>query len=108
MLNRAGLVKRAQNIRLVAMDVDGVLTGGEIIVLESGEEIKMWKAKDRLILSLLRDPQSPLMIVWITGRSSKNVSWSAKDLGVTYVAQGVRDKKSELEMILQKSRLSWP
>ncbi len=106
-LSSSALQKRAQKIRLLAMDVDGVLTGGEIIVLESGEEVKMWNAQDRLALALLRDTKSPLLIAWITGRSSKAVTWSAKDLGVSYVAQGCKDKKAELGRLLQQYKLSF-
>jgi 3-deoxy-D-manno-octulosonate 8-phosphate phosphatase (KDO 8-P phosphatase) len=104
--SKSKLLKKAKNIRLLAMDVDGVLTGGEIVVLESGEEIKWWNAKDRLVLALLRDTSSPLIIAWITGRSSKSVSWSAEDLGVTHVAQGCKDKKTELARLLTHHKLT--
>src|SRR5690242_9574258 len=100
MASHSVLLKRARKIRLVAMDIDGVLTSGEIIVLGSGEEIKMWNAKDRLLLAILKNHRDLLTIAWITGRSSKNVDWSAKDLGIPHVAQGVRNKKSELDNLL--------
>ncbi|GAB1401498.1 hypothetical protein MASR1M68_04090 [Elusimicrobiota bacterium] len=37
----------AEKIQLIATDVDGVLTGGEVILLENNEEIKIWNVKDR-------------------------------------------------------------
>jgi 3-deoxy-D-manno-octulosonate 8-phosphate phosphatase (KDO 8-P phosphatase) len=103
--SRARLIAKAKKIRLVAMDVDGVLTGGEIIVLESGEEIKIWNAKDRLALALIRDLKVPLMIAWITGRRSKTVAWSAKDLGVEHVVQAAKNKKNDLTKILKARQL---
>jgi 3-deoxy-D-manno-octulosonate 8-phosphate phosphatase (KDO 8-P phosphatase) len=41
MKNKKDIIKRAKNIKLLACDIDGVLTNGEIILLNSGEEIKM-------------------------------------------------------------------
>lgn len=99
------LAKRAQNVKLLAMDVDGVLTGGEIIVLNSNEEIKFWNSKDRLAISMLRDHKSPLLLAWITGRSSKAVSWAAEDLGIHHLVQKCERKKEALESILKSHRL---
>ena len=101
--SNSSLLNRAKKIRLLAMDVDGVLTGGEIVVLESGEEVKFWNAKDRFVLATIRDVNPGLLIAWITGRSSKNVLWSAKDLGVSHVIQGSKDKLADLRKILDQT-----
>ena len=101
MTARAALRKRAAKIRLVAMDVDGVLTAGEVIVLESGEEVKLWNSKDRLVLSLLRDRGEGPAIAWITGRRSKAVTRAAEELGVRFVFQKCHDKKNALESVLR-------
>ncbi len=105
---KSSLLNRAKKIRLLAMDVDGVLTGGEIIVLESGEEVKMWNAKDRLVLAVIRDVKPGLVPAWITGRSSKNVAWSAKDLGVPHLIQGSTDKLADLKKILGETGITLP
>jgi 3-deoxy-D-manno-octulosonate 8-phosphate phosphatase (KDO 8-P phosphatase) len=105
-LNSADLTSRAQKIKLLAMDVDGVLTGGEIIVLDSGEEIKFWSAKDRLIISLLRERKHPLTLAWITGRQSETVARAAEDLGVRHVVQKCADKKEALQAILDQYKLT--
>ena len=41
------ILSAASKIKLIATDIDGVLTAGEIILLENGEEIKIWNVKDR-------------------------------------------------------------
>jgi len=101
----ASKIARAKKIRLIGMDVDGVLTGGDVIILESGEEIKLWNAKDRLGLTLMRDSNMPIKTAWITGRRSRAVELAAKDLGIHYLVQKCSDKKKALEIILKKSRI---
>jgi 3-deoxy-D-manno-octulosonate 8-phosphate phosphatase (KDO 8-P phosphatase) len=102
----SALKKRAQQIKLVAMDVDGVLTGGEIIVLDSGEEVKLWSAKDRLIIAVMRDYDGPLIFSWLTGRSSQAVERAAHDLGVHHLVQKCDDKKAALAEILKERHLT--
>ncbi|MFN0118506.1 MAG: KdsC family phosphatase [Elusimicrobiota bacterium] len=98
--------KRAKKIKLVAMDVDGVLTNGDIVVLESGEEVKNWSSKDRLLMALIRSKKIPLTIAWITGRQSKAVEWGAKDLSIPYLVQKCGQKKEALETILKKEKIT--
>ena len=64
--SKALLLKKARPIKLIAMDVDGVMTNGDVIVLESGEEVKAWNAKDRLCMALIRDAKISLTLAWIT------------------------------------------
>lgn len=101
------LSKRAKKIKLIAMDVDGVLTDGGIIVLESGEEVKVWNAKDRLGLAVLRDKKNLLFTAWITARTSKTVAASAEDLGINHLVQKSASKKEALEAILASHQLSF-
>jgi 3-deoxy-D-manno-octulosonate 8-phosphate phosphatase (KDO 8-P phosphatase) len=104
---KAALLNRARNIKLIAMDVDGVLTAGDVIVLESGEEVKLWNAKDRLGLSLVRAYKLPYLLAWITGRQSKTVQVNADDLGVHFVVQKCIDKKAALKKILDENKLTF-
>lgn len=106
-VGRGELARRARGIKLIAMDVDGVLTGGEIIILESGEELKLFNSKDRLVLAVMRDTKVPMPIVWITGRKSKAVESSARDLGVGDLVQKCHDKRGALEAILRKKNLTF-
>jgi 3-deoxy-D-manno-octulosonate 8-phosphate phosphatase (KDO 8-P phosphatase) len=105
MPSRAALNRLAKPIRLIAMDVDGVLTGGEVVVLESGEEIKFWNAKDRLGMALVRDHCPELSFAWVTGRKSNAVKSAAQDLGVKHVVQNCMNKRQALVNILNAEGL---
>ena len=48
------LLNVSSKVKLVATDIDGVLTSGEVILLENSEEIKIWNVKDRLGMHLLK------------------------------------------------------
>jgi 3-deoxy-D-manno-octulosonate 8-phosphate phosphatase (KDO 8-P phosphatase) len=97
----ASQLKRARNIRLVAMDVDGVMTAGDVIVLKSGEEVKLWNAKDRLVIATLRDLKVPLTLAWITGRSSDTVTKTAANLGIKHVLQQCHRKGEALAKLVK-------
>lgn len=86
------------------MDVDGVLTAGDIIVLESGEEVKLWNVKDRLAFFVGR--AQGLKFVWITARDSKQVKARAKDVQVDALYAGCRDKKSALADLCRRFKVS--
>jgi len=105
-LSRASLIARAKRIRILATDIDGVMTGGEVIVLDSGEEVKFWNSKDRLGLALLRDSRHPLLTAFITGRSSPAVKRTAKDLGIHHLVQHSTDKLKAFKKILKKHKLA--
>ncbi|OGS20875.1 MAG: hypothetical protein A2252_00570 [Elusimicrobia bacterium RIFOXYA2_FULL_39_19] len=98
------ILKKAKNIRLIAMDLDGVLTRGELIVLESGEEIKFWDIKDRMAYAILRRSGINIDLAWITGRASKQVAIRAKELKIKYFYQGIGDKLVPFEEILKDGK----
>jgi 3-deoxy-D-manno-octulosonate 8-phosphate phosphatase (KDO 8-P phosphatase) len=107
-LSRSQQTAAARSVRLIAMDVDGVLTNGGVTVLNSGEEVKTWNAKDRLLIALLRDTRAPFVLAWITGRKSQSVLDAASDLGIRYLVQKCADKKAAMTEILGKENLAWP
>lgn len=91
------LLKKANRIRLLAMDVDGVLTGGEIIILNNGEEIKIWSVKDRMGFAMLKQSELDVKLAWITARASDQVQKRAEDIGVHFIYQKCSDKWLQLE-----------
>jgi 3-deoxy-D-manno-octulosonate 8-phosphate phosphatase (KDO 8-P phosphatase) len=82
--------EKAEAIRLLILDVDGVLTNGQILLTEQGEEIKSFDSKDGHGLRMLMN--EGIEVVIISGRRSKAVDLRARDLGIQEVHQGVRDK----------------
>jgi len=77
--------------------VDGVLTDGTIIYSDSGEEIKAFNVKDGLGIRLLLEAGIPVCL--ITGRSSKALRHRCKNLGISFVYDGISNKKSVLDRI---------
>jgi 3-deoxy-D-manno-octulosonate 8-phosphate phosphatase (KDO 8-P phosphatase) len=82
--------ERAAKVKLLILDVDGVLTDGRIIMDHKGREIKAFDVRDGHGLRLLMEAGIEVAIV--TGRSSPVVQKRADDLGITRVRQGVHDK----------------
>ncbi|HAM39074.1 MAG TPA: hypothetical protein DCP53_06760 [Elusimicrobia bacterium] len=95
---------KAKKIKLIASDIDGVLTDGKIIILENGEELKYWDVYDRFAYTLLRNYAKDIKLAWITGRNSKQVVARAKEVGIHYLYQGCMNKISAINEILQKEK----
>ncbi|HIJ58230.1 MAG TPA: HAD-IIIA family hydrolase [Deltaproteobacteria bacterium] len=82
--------EKAASIKLLILDVDGVLTDGRITMNERGEEVKSFDVKDGLGLKMLMS--TGVEVVIITGRKSMVVEHRAKELGIDEVWQGFKDK----------------
>ena len=98
------LTSRAKLIRLVAFDVDGVMTDGGLYYSDSGEEFKRFNSLDGHGLKMLR--ASGVEIALITGRTSRCVATRAQDLGIAHVYQGVENKLEAMVNLLNKLKLS--
>lgn len=81
---------RAKKIRLLLLDVDGVLTDGRIIIDDRGVETKQFHVRDGQGIALLL--RAGIEVGFISARASAAVRRRAKELGVRLVCQGVRDK----------------
>ena len=82
-------------LRLLALDVDGVLTDGRLYYGNDGEELKAFNIKDGLGLKLLQ--RAGVAVAIITGRRSQIVERRAAELGIAHVVQGREDKRAALE-----------
>ncbi|MFA5779828.1 MAG: HAD hydrolase family protein [Elusimicrobiota bacterium] len=106
MKQKKEILDKAKKIKLIAADVDGVLTDGKIVILNSGEELKFWDVYDRFAFTLLRKYAPHIKIAWITGRSSPQVAARANEVGVNYLYQKCMDKISAVNEILKKENLT--
>lgn len=93
-----------RRIRLVVLDVDGVLSDGRIIYDESGTEFKSFDALDGY--GIRKATAAGLVLALISGRKSKVVVHRAQELGIGEVHQGVKDKLAVLKSLLKKYRLA--
>jgi len=90
-------------IKLILMDVDGVLTDGEIIYSSDGAEIKKFNVQDGMGITLAR--MAGLKTGIITGRNSEMVKRRAEELKFDVVSQGSFNKLPQYEQIKQQLNL---
>lgn len=96
----AALIDRLRRVRLLALDVDGVLTDGRLYFQADGIEIKAFHTQDGHGLKLLK--RVGIHVALITGRDSSMVSQRAAALGIDHVHQGSEDKLSTLRELCQR------
>ena len=92
------LFKRAAAIRLIVMDVDGVLTDSRIVYDSEGAEVKAFHVKDGLGISL--GVRAGLQFAIITARESTMVQRRAQELNIEFVIQNTRTKLPALERLV--------
>ncbi|MEK7866408.1 MAG: HAD hydrolase family protein [Planctomycetota bacterium] len=93
--------KTLRRIRLLIMDVDGVLTDGSIRLLDDGSEVKRFHAHDGSAIVFLH--RVGLQSALLTGRRSRATRRRAKDLGIRILEEGNPDKREGLARILRKA-----
>lgn len=97
------LRERAARIRLLALDVDGVLTDGRLYFDAHGNELKAFNTRDGLGLKALQ--RFGVELALITGRSSPMVTQRAQQLGIRHVYQGADDKLTAYHDLLAATGL---
>lgn len=96
--------RRAAQTRLLAMDIDGTLTDGAILIGPSGEAMKRFSVRDGFGLRLLAE--AGIILVIITGRESEIVRQRAAELRITEVHQAVKDKQALLARLCAERGLA--
>ena len=89
------------HIKLLLLDVDGVLTDGRLYFDHQGEEIKAFNSKDGLGLRFLM--QAGIQVGIITGRKSKALQHRCKNLGIDLLFENIHDKASVLNQIATRT-----
>lgn len=90
-----------KNIKLLLLDMDGVLTRGDIIYNDNGAEIKAFNSKDGVGLRLLMD--SGISVGIVTGRKSEALRHRCRNLKIELIYEDVHDKSALLDDISQKT-----
>lgn len=98
------IIARARDVRLLVLDVDGVLTAGELFLSDSGEEIKSFSTLDGQGIKLLQS--AGVQVGIISGRNSPLVVRRADDLGIALLYQGREDKLNALNEICASSGIT--
>jgi len=92
---------KLKKVRLVIMDVDGVLTDGRIVLGGHGQEFKFFNVKDGHGIVLLH--RVGIKTAIITGRKSEVVERRAKELGIPFIFQDSKDKLATYERLKRKA-----
>lgn len=90
---------KAAKIKLLILDVDGVMTDGRVIMNDRGEETKHFCVKDGQGLRMLMT--AGVEVALVTGRRSQVVLHRAEDLGIKHVYQGVADKRALCSQVIR-------
>jgi 3-deoxy-manno-octulosonate cytidylyltransferase (CMP-KDO synthetase) len=93
-------LNNVKKIRMLIMDVDGVLTDGKIMMDDLGREYKTFHVKDGEGIKQAR--RDGIIVVFFSGRTSKTVAKRAEELGVKEVYQGIKDKVKVYEKLKEK------
>lgn len=94
------VLEKAGKLKLLILDVDGVLTDGKLFFDDHGKEYKSFHARDGHGIKLLR--QTGVEVAVISGRKSQSVELRMKSLGIEFVYQGHEDKIGAFNDIVRK------
>lgn len=98
------LDKRLNRVAMLLLDVDGVLTAGEIIYSDSGEQIKIFNVKDGLGIRMLKE--AGLQVGIITGRTGRALKHRCENLGLSTIFEGIRDKAKAMDQIAAETGIA--
>ncbi len=99
-----GALARAQGLKLMIFDVDGVMTDGMLYYSERGEELKAFNIQDGHGIKMLK--QYGVEVGLITARRSRAVELRAANLGIAHLYQGVEDKRAAYAALLAQLGLA--
>lgn len=98
------LIAKVKALKLLILDVDGVLTDGRLFFDQNGVEYKCFHARDGHGLKLLK--QSGVDVAVISGRKSNSVSLRMQSLGIEHVYQGHENKRQAFKDLITQLQLS--
>jgi len=98
------VTEKLKQIRLLLLDVDGVLTGGEIIYGDNGEQYKVFNVKDGLGIRLLKE--AGLGVGVVTGRTGNALLHRCRNLGIDLIFDGIRYKNEALDTIQARTGIA--
>jgi len=94
------ILDKARKLKLLILDVDGVLTDGKLFFDDQGREYKSFHARDGHGIKLLQ--QTGVVVAVISGRKSTSVALRMRSLGIEHVYQGHEDKVAAFEELVNK------
>ncbi|MDX8382837.1 MAG: HAD-IIIA family hydrolase [Ghiorsea sp.] len=95
---------KAKGIKMLVLDVDGVLTEGHVTMTDNGDEIKNFNVRDGHGIKMLQ--RAGIEVAILTGRKSKVVAHRAADLGIQYLIQGSLRKADGLTALCEQAGIA--
>lgn len=97
--------QRAARIKLLVLDVDGVLTGGQVVYDQQGNEIKFFNVRDGHGIKLLM--RAGVQVVWLSGRGSPANRRRAEELGISQLHENIKIKLPVLQEVVEQLGMPW-
>jgi 3-deoxy-D-manno-octulosonate 8-phosphate phosphatase (KDO 8-P phosphatase) len=97
------VAQRAARIKLLALDIDGVLTEGSVIWTNQGHEIKCFNVRDGLGIKLFQ--RSGFIVAMISGRNSEVNRKRASELAIDQIYEGILKKRPALEEVIKNNNI---
>ncbi|MFA6320432.1 MAG: HAD-IIIA family hydrolase [Candidatus Omnitrophota bacterium] len=94
------IIEKLKNVKILIVDIDGVMTDGRIVYSGYGEELKFFDVQDGFGITLLR--RADIKTIIITAKKSKIVKHRARDLKVVKAYQGFMDKLTPFNDVLKR------
>jgi len=94
----------AKGIKMLVLDVDGVLTEGHVTMTDNGDEIKNFNVRDGHGIKMLQ--RAGIEVAILTGRKSKVVAHRAADLGIRHVIQGSLRKADGIRKLCEQANVA--
>lgn len=103
-MTNSALFAKARKIKMLLLDVDGVMTNGQILLTPQGEELKFFSIHDGY--GMVCAMKAGIRLGIISGRSSPAIRMRCEELKITDLYMGAMEKLPALEQILEKYSLS--
>lgn len=97
-------LEQAQGIKMLILDVDGVLTEGQIFIDDQGDETKAFNVRDGHGIKMLQ--RAGIQVAILTGRTSRVVEHRARELGIEHVIQGSLRKVDGIKALCGQAGIS--
>ena len=103
-MTNTSIQNKASKIKLLILDVDGVLTDGKIWLTDDGNEYKGFHVQDGVGIKRLQ--QAGITVAVISGRSSKTVTARMNELNIQHLYQGQKDKSAALQELMDTLQIN--
>ncbi len=104
-LNRSALVERLGRVRLLSLDVDGVLTDGGLYYADDGSQLRKFNVKDGKGIKLAM--KAGVAVAIVSAGTTPAIRLRAEGLGITHIRMGREDKLPALDEIRAAEGLDW-